>query len=178
MSEGSELNVYRILSAVFGVLGLAIMVKVILARPFEYAVGESFIMDELTLPTPFYTFHFKPITLFTILGFLYWTLGLEGFRNYFVKFPRVVKRLIIIFLATAAFVMMYEFIQNFFMWTSFYIMYGGDLDKLYHQINPAMPKPVNFNFISKMFAMFFAGSLYGLHFFMRMEKATNNVIKG
>ncbi|MEM2864917.1 MAG: hypothetical protein QXR65_06595 [Candidatus Bathyarchaeia archaeon] len=64
----------------------------------------------------------------------------------------------------------YEFLQNFLMWTSFFIMYGGNLDMLYHQLNPAMPKPVNFNFISKLFSMFFAGALYGIYYFHRMLK--------
>jgi len=54
---------------------------------------------------------------------------------------------------------------------SFYTIYQGDLDLLAHQINPnTMPKPVNFNFISKIFSMFLAGSLYGLYFFHKILK--------
>lgn len=178
MKERDELNVLLIMSAIFGVLCLAIILRVWITHPSEYAVGESFIIDELVIPTPIYTFHFKPITLFTIFGFIYWALGLEGFKNYIERFPRILNRLIIIFLASGAFVMMYEFIQNFLMWTSFFIKYGGDYDFLYHQINPSMPQPVNFLFVSKLFAMFLAGALYGIYFFARLDKNTNNIIKG
>jgi hypothetical protein len=163
-----ELQVYRILSAIFGLLGLTILLRVSLKHRSEYVVGERFVMDELIIPTPIYVFHFKPITLFVMFGFLYWALGLEAWRNHILKWPSTLKRGIFIFLCLGAFIMGYEFLQNFLMWTSFFIMYGGNLDMLYHQLNPAMPKPVNFNFISKLFSMFFAGALYGIYFFHRM----------
>lgn len=165
---------YHIASAVSGIMGLTILVWVLTKYESEYAVGERFVIEELVYPTPLYTFHFKPITLFVIFGFLYWTLGLEGWRNYISKIPRLGRRLIFIFFALSAFITGYEFIQNFFMWTSIYIKVGGDLDLLYHQLNPAMPKPVNFNFISKLFSMFFAGALYGIYFMNRLEKRPLN----
>ncbi len=168
--EKKELWIYRILAAIFGVLGLEILLSVYLIYPSEHAVGERFVVDELIIPTPVYLFHFKPITLFVIFGFLYWAIGLEAWRNYIIRWPKIVKRGIFIFLSLSTFIMGYEFLQNFLMWTSFFIMYGGNLDLLYHQLNPAMPKPVNFNFISKLFSMFFAGGLYGMYFFHRILK--------
>ncbi len=108
---------------------------------------------------------------------MYWILGLEGYRNYIARIPRIIKRLIMMFMLLSAFIMMYEFIQTFLVWISFYITYGGDLDMLYHKINPAMPKPVNFNFVSKLYAMFFSGSLYGIYYFLKLDKNTSNIIK-
>ncbi|MGC8849632.1 MAG: hypothetical protein ACP5QI_04080 [Candidatus Bathyarchaeia archaeon] len=169
-NRARELQVYRILAAIFGLLDLTILMRVSLKHRSEYIVGERFVMDELIIPTPIYVFHFKPITLFVIFGFLYWAIGLEAWRNHVLKWPNMVKRGLFIFCCLGAFIMGYEFLQNFLMWTSFFIMYGGNLDMLYHQLNPAMPKPVNFNFISKLFSMFFAGALYGIYYFHRMIK--------
>jgi hypothetical protein len=165
-----DLWVYRILAAIFGILALIILVRVSLTYPSEVAVGERFVIDELVLPTSVYVFHFKPITLFVIFAFLYWAIGLEGMRTLIIRLPLLIKRFIFIFFCLSAFIMGYEFLQNFLMWTSFYIMYGGNLDLLYHQLNPAMPKPVNFNFISKLFSMFFSGALYSIYFFTRILK--------
>jgi len=169
-SKKKEIWIYRFLAAFFGLLGMIILARVSLTYRSEFAVGERFVIDELIIPTPLYVFHFKPITLFVIFGFLYWAIGLEGFRNIIFRWPRLIKRIIFVFFGLCAFIMGYEFLQNFLMWTSFYIMYGGNLDLLYHQLNPAMPKPVNFNFISKLFAMFFSGSLYGMYFLYPMLK--------
>ena len=163
-------DAFKVASGIFGVLGLYIMVRAFIIHPSEFAVGERFVIDEVTLPTSIYTFHFKPITLFTIFGLLYWTLGLEGWKRYIAKIPATVRKLFTIFSILSAFVMGYEFIQNLLMWMSFYIMYGGNLDLLYHQVNPAMPKPVNFNFISKLFWMFFVGALYTIYFFEKIEE--------
>ena len=167
-NERYELLLYHILSVVFGLLCLGILIHVSTMYPSEYAVGERFVVDELIIPTSLYVFHFKPITLFVIFGFLYWIIGLESWRNKIIRWPRLIKRAIFIFLTLGGFIMGYEFLQNFLMWTSFYIMYGGNLDLLYHQMNPAMLKPVNFNFVSKLFLMLFGGSLYGMYFFNRM----------
>jgi len=165
-----ELLVYRVLAGIFGVLGLIVMALVMVRHPSESAVGERFIVDEFTFSTFFYVFHFKPITLFVIFGFLWWSLGMEGFKDAIERIPLWIKKLIFVFFAVSAFVMGYEVFHNFLLWMSFYIIYRGNLDLLCHQINPAMPKPVNFNFISKLFSMFFAGALYGMYFFHRVTK--------
>jgi hypothetical protein len=95
---------------------------------------------------------------------------LESWEKQIRSLPSIGRRIIFIFFALATFVFSYEAIQNFLQWTSFYILYQGNIDLLYHQLNPALPKPVNFNFISKLFTMFVAGALYGLYFFHRLEK--------
>jgi hypothetical protein len=165
-----NINPFRIVSAVFGILALAVLVRVVLAHPEEYAVGERFVIDEIVMPTSFYVFHFKPITLFAFFSFLFWIFGLESWEKQLKVLPLTVKRTFFIFFALAAFVFGYEAIQNFLQWTSFYILYQGDIDLLYHQLNPALPKPVNFNFISKLFTLFVAGALYSMYFFNRIER--------
>ena len=170
MRHYDEVSVYRILSALFGILALTILLRVILAYPEERAVGERFVIDEIVLPAGFYMFHFKPITLFSFFSFLFWVFGLESWEKQIRSFPSIGRRIIFIFFALAAFVFSYEAIQNFLQWTSFYILYQGNIDLLYHQLNPALPKPVNFNFISKLFTMFVAGALYSMYFFHRLEK--------
>ena len=164
-------NPFLIASAVFGFLALGVLLRVILLHPEEYAVGERFVIDEIVFPTSFYVFHFKPITLFAFFSFLFWILGLEGWEKQLKALPLGVRRVFVIFFALVLFVFGYEAIQNFLQWTSFYILYKGDIDLLYHQLNPAMPKPVNFNFISKLFTMFVAGALYSVYFFHRIEKS-------
>jgi len=173
LKEATERKIYLSLSTFFGALAFAILINLFVLYPSEYAVGERFILDEFIFPTPLYTFHFKPITLFIMFGFLWWALGLEGWKHYAEKMPRLAKRLLIIFFSLGAFIMFYEFLQNFLMWTSFYIIYGGNIDKLYHQLNPSMPRPVNFNFVSKIFTMLLAGALYGIYFFNRLENKIN-----
>ncbi|WP_455364522.1 hypothetical protein [[Eubacterium] cellulosolvens] len=170
MREDREQNIYIIFSLLSGILALAVWIHLIITHPIEDAVGERFVLDQFTYPTFFYTFHFKPITLFVMFGLLWWVLGLEGWRRYIVKIPQLIKRLIIIFFFLSATIMLYEFLQNFFMWTSFYILYGGNIDQLCHQLNSSMPRPVNFNFVSKLFLMFLSGALYGMYFFNRIEK--------
>jgi len=170
MKLHEKVNIFRIVSAVFGVLAIAVLLRVIFAHPEEYAVGERFVIDEIVIPTSFYVFHFKPITLFAFFSFLFWVFGLESWEKQLKKLPLAVRRLFIIFFALVTFVFGYEAIQNFLQWTSFYILYQGNIDLLYHKLNPAMPKPVNFNFISKLFTMFVAGSLYSMYFFNRLEK--------
>lgn len=168
MNEVVERRIYHALSILFGLSAISLLIILYSTYPTEESVGERFVLDQLTFPTPLYTFHFKPITLYVMFGFLWWALGLEGWRLYAVKIPRLGKRLIIIFFSLGAFIMFYEFLQNFLMWTSFYIIYGGNIDQLAHQLNPAMPRPVNFNFVSKVFGMLLAGALYGIYFFTRL----------
>lgn len=164
-----EATVYKILAGVFGASSLAILMKVFMDHPSERVVGERFVISELILPTPIYVFHFKPITLFTAFGFLWWVLGMEGFKEEIKRvFPKQLRKLVFVALIFSAFIMGYEALHNFLLWMSFYIIYQGNLDLLYHQVNPAMPKPVNFNFISKLFSLFFAGALYGAYFFHKL----------
>ena len=164
-------NLFKIISVVFGILAIIILLRVILIHPEEYAVGERFVIDEITIPTNFYLFHFKPITLFTFFSFLYWAFGLEGWAQQIKALPLGLRRTFFIFFALVTFVFGYEAIQNFLQWTSFYILYQGNIDLLHHQLNPAIPKPVNFNFISKLFTMFVAGAIYSMYFFIRIEKS-------
>ena len=166
----NDQKIYHILSIISGIITLLIMIKIITSYPSEYAVGERFVLDEFTFSTPLYTFHFKPITLFIIFSFLWWALGLESWKIYIEKIPYLTRKLIFIFLSLASFIMCYEFLQNFLMWTSFFILYGGNIDQLYHQLNPAMPQPVNFNFVSKIFILLLSGSLYGMYFFNSIKK--------
>jgi hypothetical protein len=166
----ASVNLYRVVSAIFGILALVVLLRVVLAHPEEYAVGERFVIDEIVIPTGFYVMHFKPITLFSFFSFLFWVFGLESWEKQLKALPLPVRRTFFIFLALVVLVFGYEAIQNFLQWTSFYILYQGNIDLLHHQLNPALLKPVNFNFISKLFTMFVAGALYSMYFFNRLEK--------
>jgi hypothetical protein len=53
-----------------------------------------------------------------------------------LKWPSTLKRGIFIFLCLGAFIMGYEFLQNFLMWTSFFIMYGGQLGYALSSVEP------------------------------------------
>jgi hypothetical protein len=171
MKAYRSVNMYRVFSVIFGVLALTVLLRVLFAHPEEYAVGERFVIDEIVIPTSFYVFHFKPITLFSFFTFLFWVFGLESWEKQLKMLPIPARRTFFIFFALVLFVFGYEAIQNFLQWTSFYILYQGNIDLLHHQLNPALPKPVNFNFISKLFTMFVAGALYSIYFFNRLEKA-------
>ncbi len=170
MERYRNVNIYRVMSVVFGLLALAVLLRVVFTHPEEYAVGERFVIDEIMIPTSFYVFHFKPITLFSFFSFLFWAFGLESCEKQVKSLPVAAKRTLFIFFALVTFVFGYEAIQNFLQWTSFYILYQGNIDLLHHQLNPALPKPVNFNFISKLFTTFVAGALYGMYFLRKLEK--------
>jgi hypothetical protein len=164
MDEITEIKLYKIASTIFGILAVIIIINVFISHPEEYAVGESFVLTHFTYPTPIYTFHFKPITLVMMLGFLWWMIGLNGWKKEFARIPSFIKNVLKIFLFLCILVFMYEFLQVFLLWTSFYIKFGGNYDLLYNQINPGMPKPVNFLFVSKLYALFLGGAVYTLYF--------------
>lgn len=162
---------FSAISTISGLAALFILLWVLWTYPLEKVVGVGFVLNEFTFYTPINQFHFKPITLFVIFGFVFWACGLESWRSSISKFKTTTKHAIFILLSLLAFVFGYETIQNFLMWTSEFILTGGNvpIDLLNHQLNPAMLEPVNFTFISKFFSLLLAGSLYGLYFFHRLD---------
>jgi len=177
--ESKEKNkiefIFGLISIISALIVLIILLFVFFVHPSEKAVGERFILDELTFYTPFYEFHFKPITLFVIFSFLFLVCGVESLQSKLSKLGLLTKKLFFIFFSLTAFIFAYETLQNFLMWTSFYILNGGkmSLDILSHQVNPAMISPVNFLFISKIFSLFLFSSLYGLYFFNRLINSSD-----
>lgn len=171
MNKKTEL-IFGVVSIISGIIALIILLFVFFVHPSEKAVGERFILDEFTFYTPVYQFHFKPITLFVVFSFSFLVFGAESLYSQLSKISLFTKRLIFIFLFLTTFIFAYETLQNFLMWTSFYVLTSGEipLDVLTHQVNPAMLGPVNFLFISKVFSLFLFSSLYGLYFFHRTMK--------
>jgi hypothetical protein len=167
--------IFALISIISGIIVLIILLYVFLIHPSEKAVGERFVIDELTFYTPIYEFHFKPITLLTIFSFLFFVCGAESLYSRLTEMSLLIKRLFFIFFFLATFIFAYETLQNFLMWTSFYILNNGkmSLDELTHQVNPTMLNPVNFLFISKLFSLFLFSSLYCLYLFYRLLKSSD-----
>jgi hypothetical protein len=168
--------IFALISIIFGIIVLIILLLVFFVHPSEKTVGERFVIDELTFYTPIYEFHFKPITLLVIFSFLFLVFGVESLYSRLIEMDMIIKRLFFMFFFLTTFIFTYETLQNFLMWTSFYILNQGkmSLDELSHQINSAMLSPVNFLFISKLFSLFLFSSLYGLYFFNRIMNPSGN----
>jgi hypothetical protein len=172
-------QIFGIISAFFGFVGLLILIYVYSKYPSEKVIGENFVKEELQfLYTPFYRFQFKPITLFQVSVFLFWMFGLESWYTKLSKSSELFKRSLFIFFCLVAFIYTFENIQNFFNWYSFFIIGAGksSIDELIYQIKPNMPSPINYTFLSKINSIFWFGALYGIYFTNRLLKSEKNKI--
>jgi magnesium-transporting ATPase (P-type) len=166
--------IFALISIICGIIVLIILFFVFFVHPSEKAVGERFVLDELTFYTSIYQFHFKPITLLVIFSFLFLVFGAESLYSCLSKISYLKKRLFFIFFFLTTSVFTYETLQNFLLWTSFFILSNGNsLDEISHQVNPAI-NPVNYVFITKIFNFFLFSSLYGLYFFHRLMNPSDD----
>jgi hypothetical protein len=167
---------FALISILSGLISLIILVYVFMIHPSEKAVGERFVIDEFTFYTPIYLFHFKPITLLVIFSFLFLICGVESLYSRLAKGLNLfTKKLFFVFFFLTTFIFSYETLQNFFIWTSFFILNNGkSLDEISHQVNPAAVNPVNYVFITKIFNLFLFSSLYALYYFHRLINFSEN----
>jgi len=166
-------RILGVISVVAGIVALSVLTWVIFIHPSEKVVGESFIKYEFTFHTPFYVFHFKPITIFVISAFVFWIFGLESIRTKLsTKIPLILNKLIFLFFIIVIFVFSYELILNFFFWAGAFILTSGEkhIDTLSYPMNPISLTPRNFNFITKIYALYLFCGLYGAYFFHQIIK--------
>ncbi len=138
---------------------LLIVVFYILKYPYETTFGERFVRDQIPLIFPFYVIQsFKPITLLAIFGFALWTIVMESDKvSQWMSRP-----LTQVFLATCAFIAMYESAWNFLAWFTAWMLQGGSVDALANTTHEHAGIPVNFNFATKIWFLTAACFLYAL----------------
>jgi len=175
----NEEIIFAAISIIAGLVVLSTLAWVFLKYPTEQALGQRFVKDEFIFHTPFYMFHFKPITILVISIFVFGVCGLESLRNHLLKLPLVIKRVIFIFFFTAIFVFGYETLHMFLMWTATITVTGEitSLDEIISKPNPLLPYSVNFTFITKWYSLLLFLSLYGLYFMHQIMKASLNYKK-
>jgi len=149
----------------------------------EQAFGEKWVFAEIVfltisknvLNTEFdIVFEFKPITLLSFFGILYWILGLEYLRKFFIKIPILLRRLFFSFSIACTLICTYEVIWTFALWnakiTSLTIqnpnIMSADIDKLAY-LNPIYP--VNLNFSTKIFSLALFASIYSIYYFYSLS---------
>ena len=138
---------------------LVIIFFYLLKYPSEATFGERYVKDQIPLIFPFFVIQsFKPITLLAIFGFALWVILMESEKvNSWMSKP-----LTQVFLATCAFVAMYEAAWNFFAWFVAWIHQGGAIDVLANTTHEHAGIPVNFNFATKIWFLTAACFLYAL----------------
>jgi hypothetical protein len=138
---------------------IVIIVFYIIKYPNEEMFGERYVKDQIPLVFPFLVIQsFKPITLLVIFGFALWAILVES-----DKVGRWMSRpLTQVFLATSAFIAMYEAIWNFLAWFTAWMRQGGALDMIANTTHEHAGIPVNFNFATKIWFLTAACFLYAL----------------
>jgi hypothetical protein len=143
-------------------LSIAILVIIffyLIKYPNEATFGERYVKDQIPLVFPFFVIQsFKPITLLSIFGFALWVILMESEKAY----SWMSKPLTQVFLATCAFVAMYETTWNFLAWFIAWIHQGGAIDALANTTHEHAGIPVNFNFATKIWFLTAACFLYAL----------------
>jgi glucan phosphoethanolaminetransferase (alkaline phosphatase superfamily) len=168
----NEEIIFATISIIAGLVVLSTLAWVFLKYPSEQVGDERFVMDEITIIPGLN--HFKPITIIIISAFACWLCALEALREYIIKLPILIKRLIFISSCVIAFVFSYEVLWNFFMWASAHVLNPNlPLDLLSHQFNPSMTHPRNFVYATKLYSLILASSLYSIFFlYTNMEEKT------
>ncbi len=115
----------RICGQMLAITILVIIGFYLLKYPSETTFGERFVKDQIPLIFPFYVIQsFKPVTLLVILGFALWVIVIE-IEKIGLWMSRPLTQ---VFLATCAFVVMYEAVWNFLAWFTIWIQQGGAID--------------------------------------------------
>jgi hypothetical protein len=149
----------RICGTVLAVAIVFIVVFYFVKYPYESTFGERYVRDQIPLVFPFYVIQsFKPITLLVIFGFALWTIVMQSER----VTRWMSKPLTQVFLATSAFIAMYESTWNFLAWFTAWMLQGGSIDALANMTHEHAGIPVNFNFATKIWFLTAACFLYAL----------------
>jgi len=149
----------RICGQLLAITILIIIGFYLLKYPSETTFGERFVKDQIPLIFPFYVIQsFKPVTLLAILGFALWVIVIESEKIS----SWMSKPLTQVFLATCAFVGMYEAVWNFLAWFTIWIQHGGAIDVLANTTHEHAGIPVNFNFATKIWFLTAACFIYAL----------------
>jgi len=179
-----EHKICRLLCYAFGFLALALVLVYGSKAFFEdiRVVGESFVTEELPashfriLGFPIYA---KPITWFSFFSFLYWTFGLETWRERFLNMKPMCRRLLFPIVSLVAFGSLYEILFNFGLWTALMAVTGtlGILnpDVIVNVFN--VPQPINLVFATKICFLAFGLSTYSLYFLIRVDKEVKEARK-
>lgn len=149
----------RICGQLLSILILAIIGFYLIKYPYESTFGERFVRDQIPLIFPFYVIQsFKPITLLVIFGFALWVILIESEKvSLWMSRP-----LTQVFLATCAFVAVYEAMWNSLAWFVAWIQQGGAIDELANLTHEHAGIPVNFNFATKIWYLTAACFVYAL----------------
>lgn len=149
----------RLCGQLLAIAIISIVIFYMVKYPHETTFGERFVRDQIPLIFPFYVIQsFKPITLLVIFGFALWTIVLESER----VAQWMAKPLTQVFLATCAFIAMYESTWNFLAWFMAWMLQGGSIDVLANTTHEHAGIPVNFNFATKIWFLTAACFLYAL----------------
>ena len=173
-----------LLSIVMGLVCLSLWLHITFFIDMqEQAFGEKWVFAEIVfliipknvLNTEFdIVFEFKPITLLSFFGILYWILGSEYLRKFFIKMSILLRRLFFSFSIACTLICTYEVIWTFALWnakiTSLTIqnpkIMSFDIDKLAY-LNPIYP--VNLNFSTKIFSLALFASIYSIYYFYSLS---------
>ena len=168
---------FRVISFVAGIIVLSTLIHAYVMYPTESIFGERFVLYHYKLNTPFYNFHFKPITIIILFAFIFWVCGLESLNSILSAKSLLFKRLIFIISFIFTLLFFYEVIQVALGATAIYIINSGkiDPDSLHTGLIPGgfqSPSGLKVNFIvmSKFYTFIFFINLYNLYFFFRIMK--------
>lgn len=149
----------RICGQLLSITILVIIAFYMMKYPYEATFGERFVNDQIPLIFPFFVIQsFKPITLLVILGFALWVILMESEKIS----VWMAKPLTQVFLATCAFISVYETVWNFLAWFVAWIQQGGAIDRLANMTHEHAGIPVNFNFATKIWFLTAACFIYAL----------------
>jgi hypothetical protein len=149
----------RICGQLLSVAIIIMIIFYIVKYPYEEMFGERYVKDQIPLIFPFFVIQsFKPITLLAIFGFALWVILIESDR----VSKWMSKPLMQVFLATSAFISMYETVWNFLAWFIAWLLQGGALDTIANMTHEHAGIPVNFNFATKIWFLTAACFLYAL----------------
>ncbi len=167
---------WSILSWSSGLIAASFITYYGLQIPFSSTVGAQFVQSEWPDPKIFPYFYAKPITWFAYFSFLYWTFGLESFKNRFLNLTPKMHRFVFIVTSAIAFGSFYEIWFNFTLWSALMTLTNASCplppcnpDLLANSF-PALRNPINLVFATKVVTTVFGLSVYSLWFLQRIEK--------
>ena len=173
-----------LLSIVMGLVCLSLWLHITFFIDMqEQAFGEKWVFAEivfLTIPKNVLNaefdivFEFKFITLLSFFGILYWILGSEYLRKFFIKMSILLRRLFFSFSIACTLICTYEVIWTFALWNAKITasaiqnpkIMSFDIDKLAY-LNPIYP--VNLNFSTKIFSLALFASIYSIYYFYSLS---------
>jgi len=166
---------WSILSWGSGAIAMAFTIYYGLQATTNPQIGIQFVLAEWPDPSISPYFYAKPITWFMIFSFLYWTFGLESYRERFLRMSPKTRRFLFISTATIAFGAFYEIFFNFMLWSALMVLtqtcpIAPCNPDLVANSFPALRNPVNLVFATKIVTTVFGLSVYSLWYLHRIEK--------